>query len=275
MVVLKILLWIILIVLGIILLFLVLPLNADLSYIDNKFIYKVRYCFFTVYSSDGKSFLSKFRKNKKRTETADFSDDTETDEDIQATKDYEKNDVSVAKDNEAENNTGKNSETVDNIEEIQKKPKKIPKNKNKKEKTEKVQNSEKEKISDGKIEFFLDLIRSADRPFLKFCKGIRLSNVYIDFIVADEDAYKCALNYGKISGMVYNMLGWFSVIFNVKFRTVDIVPDFRSNESRWDISAKVSFRPITLVIAGIYFLITYIFRFVIPEKRQKEELKKN
>lgn len=272
MIILKILLWIILIVLGIILLFLVLPLNADLSYIDNKFIYKVRYWFFTVYSSDDKSFLSKFRKKKKRTETADFSDDTETDEDIPISKDYEENDISVTEDIEEENNTGKNS---DNTEEIHKKPKKISKNKNKTEKPEKIKSSEKEKISDGKIEFLLDLIRSADRPFLKICKGIKFSNLYIDFIIADEDAYKCALNYGKISGMVYNMLGWFSVIFNVKFRTVDVVPDFRSNESRWDISAKVSFRPIILVIAGIYFLITYIFRFMIPEKRQKEELKKN
>lgn len=272
MIILKILLWIIFAVFGVILLFLVLPLNTDLSYIDNRFIYKVRYGFFTFYSSEGKSFLSKFKKKKKKSESTDFYNDTEIYEDISISEGYEENDDSVTEDIEEENNTGKNS---DNTEEIQKKAEKISKNKNKTEKHKKVQNSKKEKNYDGKIEFLFDLIRSADRPFLRICKGVKLRNVYIDFIVADEDAYKCALNYGKISGMVYNMLGWFSVVFSVKFKTVDVIPDFKSSESRWDMSAKVSFRPITLVIAGIYFLITYIFRFMIPESRQKEELKKN
>ncbi|MDE5854963.1 MAG: hypothetical protein K2H19_07890, partial [Ruminococcus sp.] len=203
-------------------------------------------------------------------ENTDFS---KPDIDNPIAEDYEEDDVSFMEDTEEENSQEEIQET-DNIEKISEKSEKIPDNKKKSEKSKKVRGSEKEKVSDGKIEFLFDLIRSADRPFLKLCKGIRLSRVYIDFVVADEDAYKCALNYGKISGMVYNLLGWLNVIFSVKFRTVDVIPDFKSNESRWDISAKVSFRLITLVIAGIYFLITYIFRFLIPEKHQKKELKK-
>lgn len=273
MIILKILLWIILAVLGIILLFLILPFNADLSYIDNKFNYKVRCWFITVYSSDGKNLLSKFKKRKKKSENTDFYDDSELDTDILVTENYEEDDISFMEDIEEENSQEEISGT-DNIEEISEKTEKKPDNRKKSGKSKKVQSSESEKVSDGKIEFLFDLIRSAGRPFLKLCKGIKLSQIYIDFVVADEDAYKCALNYGKISGTVYNILGWLSVIFSVKFRTVDVIPDFRSNESRWDISAKVSFRLITLVIAGIYFLITYIFRFLIPEKRQRKELKK-
>lgn len=267
MIILKILLWIILAVLGIILLFLILPFSADLSYIDNKFNYKVKYCFFTVFSSDGENLLSRFRKKSKKPESSDFPESSEPDEDITLTEEYdgeEYDDIIYADNTEPESVQEESAETVD-TEEIKE---------NTEKKSEKTQSKEKEKTSDNRIEFLLNLIRSADRPFLHLCKGIKLSDIYIDFVVADEDAYKCALNYGKISGTVYNLLGWCSTVFSVKFRTVDVIPDFKSSKNRWDISSKISFRLITLVNAGIYFLITYIFRFLIPEKRQKKKLKK-
>lgn len=267
MIILKILLWIILAVLGIILLFLILPFSADLSYIDNKFNYKVKYCFFTVFSSDGKNLLSKFRKKSKKPESSDFPESSEPDEDITLTEEYDEeeyDDIIYADNTEPESVQEESVETVD-TEEIKEKTEK---------KSEKTQSKEKEKISDNRIEFLLNLIRSADRPFIHLCKGIKLSDIYIDFVVADEDAYRCALNYGKISGTVYNLLGWCSTVFSVKFRTVDVIPDFKSSKNRWDMSSKISFRLITLVNAGIYFLITYIFRFLIPEKRQKKKLKK-
>ena len=125
-----------------------------------------------------------------------------------------------------------------------------------------------------KLEALLDLWRAADRPVLKILKGVKLYELYIDFIIANEDAYKCALNYGRISGALFNLLGWLSVLFTVKLKTVDVNAGFALDKSRWDASVKVSFRLGTLVIAGIWFLITYIFRYFIPGKLQAKKLQK-
>lgn len=125
-----------------------------------------------------------------------------------------------------------------------------------------------------KLEALLDLWRAADRPVLKILKGVKLYELYIDFIIANEDAYKCALNYGRISGALFNLLGWLSVLFTVKVKTVDVNAGFALDKSRWDASVKVSFRLGTLVIAGIWFLITYIFRYFIPGKLQAKKLQK-
>lgn len=284
MIVLKILIWIFLAILGIILLFLIIPAGAEVSYINKKMTYKIMYGFINLYDSDGHGIAVKFinksnRKNKKKKtddiqknqedtdsfsmpkpdEVYDNNETVETDDDIIEYAELEKT--------EAENEF---------IEEL----KKSEDNKNKK--------SEKEK-SDGKIEEFLDkldeyeskidkaldIVRAADRPLLHLFKGFRFSRIYIDFMIADEDAYKCALNYGRISGAVYNMLGWLGTVCTTEFETVDIFPDFKQKDSRWDISAKLRFRFITPIVAGVHFLITYMFRFFIPQKMQERKLKKS
>ncbi len=97
----------------------------------------------------------------------------------------------------------------------------------------------------------------------------------IDFIIANEDAFTCAMEYGSISGTIYNVLGWMGVLFNVKLKTIDIVPGFAMKESRWDAAGKLCVRPITAVIAGIQFLITYSIRYFIPYKLQERKLNKH
>ena len=52
-----------------------------------------------------------------------------------------------------------------------------------------------------KIGSLLEIWNSAKYPIKKIFKGIHLSDVYIDFIAANEDAYDCALKYGRISCM--------------------------------------------------------------------------
>jgi hypothetical protein len=116
------------------------------------------------------------------------------------------------------------------------------------------------------------LWEAADRPILKIFKGIKISELYIDFFIANEDAYKCALNYGRISGAIYNILAWMSVLFNVKLKTIDINPLFGQKKSQWDVSLKISLCLMSIVIAGLQFLLLYLFRVLIPTKIQ---LKRN
>ncbi len=98
--------------------------------------------------------------------------------------------------------------------------------------------------------------------------------MYIDFIAANEDAYDCALKYGRICAVTYNGLAVLGRIFDLRIKTVDINPGFSLNKSRWDVSVSVSFRLGTLVISGIWFLMTYIFRILLPKKLKERKLKK-
>ncbi|MBQ3948482.1 MAG: hypothetical protein II656_08170, partial [Ruminococcus sp.] len=133
---------------------------------------------------------------------------------------------------------------------------------------------EKKKSIGEILELVTGIWRSAKRPLRSILKGFKFSDVYIDFIIADEDAYKCAMNYAKYSTIIYNALRVFSDLFTVRLKTVDIQPGFGDKQSRWDAALKLHFRVGTMVIAGVWFLVTYIFRIFIPKKLKARKAKK-
>ena len=94
-------------------------------------------------------------------------------------------------------------------------------------------------------------------------------------MIADDDAYDCALKYGRYSVLVYNGIAFFSQLFTVRLKTIDVRPQFGVSRGRWDAAGKLSFRLGTVVIAGAWFLLTYLFRTFIPEKLRKRKLKKS
>ncbi len=292
MIVLKILLWIILAVLGIILLILWLPIRAEAAFLGNKLTYKLKYSFLLLYDSDKRGLIAWYlrRKKKKDTEAGqddfspdeDFSgdDDTSDIEDMSAdtvpdTTEKPEEQTSVTPEEAPAEESAPAAEAAEEElpEEEPEKPEKPKKEKHKKKKKEKDEIEFPKTLID-KADFVLDIWRAADRPILRIFKGVKLHELYIDFIIANEDAYKCALNYGRISGAAYNVLGWLGVLFNVKLKTVDINAGFGLDKSRWDASGKLSVRPITVVIAGAALLITYLFRYFIPYKLQERKLKK-
>lgn len=292
MIVLKILLWILLAVLGIVLILLVLPVRAEISYIGNELKYKLKYSFILLYNSDKKGVVSlilKWREKKKaakedKDEPPDSSstDEDSSEEEVSSTALTVQQETSPTTEFSEAAPEPESSEAEPDDELTEDKPSKRDRKK-KKDKDELPDDTEAAEEKGGlipeplleKIEFFLDIWRAADRPILRIFKGFKLSELYIDFIIANEDAYKCALNYGRISGAVYYILGWLSAMFNVKLKTVDINPGFALSEPRWDVAVKLSFRPVTAVIAGIGFLLTYLFRYFIPGKLQERKLKKS
>ena len=292
MIILKILLWIILAVLGIILLILWLPIRAEAAFLGNKLTYKLKYSFLLLYDSDKRGLIAWYLRRKKKKDTEAGQDDFSPDEDISGdedTSDIEEmsadtvpdttekpeEQTSVTPEEAPAEESAPAAETAEEElpEEEPEKPEKPKKEKHKKKKKEKDEIEFPKTLID-KADFVLDIWRAADRPILRIFKGVKLHELYIDFIIANEDAYKCALNYGRISGAAYNVLGWLGVLFNVKLKTVDINAGFGLDKSRWDASGKLSVRPITVVIAGAALLITYLFRYFIPYKLQERKLKK-
>lgn len=269
MILLKILLWIILVLLGIILLVLIMPASASFSFIGGKVAYSVKFAFLPVFNSKGSGIVNKlleWRKKKTESKTDDeASDDSEpplqeesADTEEAAAEEaasVETTEAAAANEEEAPETEAAEAEEVSSAPEQLSEPEQP-------EPLEKPSNNGKP----SKLEFILGLWEAADRPVLKIFKSIKISELYIDFFIANEDAYKCALNYGRISGALYNIIAWLSVLFNVKLKTIDINPLFGQKKSQWDVSLKISFCLISMVIAGLQFLIIYLFRVLIPTK---------
>ena len=286
MIVLKILLWILLAVLGIIVIVLILPIRGEVSFIGEKLRYKAKLWFIPVLTSEGGGILGwlKKRRGRKKPKADDLSDsdwddlpDLDEDfDDLPLTPSEQRDETSEAAAEEVPqeeaDQTASQEEAAAEELPTEEPEEEISSHKKKRRKKEKP--PKEPKTLGEKLEGLLDLWRAADRPVLKILKGVKLYELYIDFIIANEDAYKCALNYGRISGALFNLLGWLSVLFTVKVKTVDVNAGFALDKSRWDASVKVSFRLGTLVIAGIWFLITYIFRYFIPGKLQAKKLQK-
>ena len=281
--ILKIIGWILLAVLILLLVLMILPLRAEVSFIAEKFTYKVKLWFMPVMDSSGGGIMGWLKKRKKSGE----DEEDQPADDVPAVKpelvkpetgasDAQPTIAETVQENAAaeappeapaakeETAVSPESDPFDEAEEVPEKKKRHKKEKPPKE----------PKTLGEKVEFLLDLWRAADRPLLRIFKGIRLYDLYIDFIIADEDAYKCALNYGRISSVVYPLLGWLSTLFTVRLKTVDVNAGFAVEKSRWDAAVKVSFRLGTVVIAGLWFLVTYIFRYFIPGKLRDRKVKK-
>ncbi|MCR5600690.1 MAG: hypothetical protein K6G33_08125 [Ruminococcus sp.] len=302
MIVLKILLYILLAVAGIILLILVVPAGGEVSYIDGKLSYKAKLWFLNLLDSEGgglynwwkkrragkpskpkkpkapKPVKEKKQKKKKQREQYEWEKELEDipvndpeaeaapDESAAVSDSAENNAADISASESAEPSKTKKSDKSDD------KAEEDPFDDDEGDKPDDDDNSS--SLSD-KIEKLVAIWESAQRPMLKIFKGFKLSDLYIDFVIADEDAYDCALKYGKYSTLIYSIIAFFSELFTVRLKTVDVQPQFGVSKGRWDISAKLSVRLGTMVIAGAWFLITYVFRTFLPEKIRKHKMKKS
>ena len=287
MIVLKILLIILLVILGLILLVLILPVGGDVSFIDGKLKYKVRLWRLNVMDSEGGGVLGWLKKRKKK-KKPDNSTDTDTLDDIEDIGDLD--DISPAVDEypvaEVTEETSSDNNSEEAVGESQEDEEQTAENaaadltddsaekEKKKSRKKSKEPAEKAELTD-KIDFILSTIDVAWSPLKRIFKGFRFSELYIDFIIANEDAYKCAINYGRFCGIIYNGIATLSRIFTVRLKTVDVQAGFGLKKGRWDAALSLDFRAGTVVIAGFAFLITFIFKVFIPSKFNKRKLKKS
>ena len=301
MIVLKILLYILLAVLGIILIILITPAGGEFSYIDGKFTYKVRLWVINIMDSEGGGLYNwwkkrkaakkdkpekpekpkpvKEKKEKRKKEREQYEWEKELD-DIPV-NDPETDMLPAETVTDASSAAGTHFESVpDSFNEEESPEKKDKKKKKDDEDTftdeeEEPEKEEEKKTLSDKVEFLVDIWESAQRPLLKIFKGFRLKDLYIDFVIADDDACDCALKYGKYSALVYNGIAFFSQVFTVRLKTIDVRPQFGVSKGQWDAAGKLYFRLGTLVIAGAWFLITYLFKTFLPNKLRKRKMKKS
>lgn len=208
--------------------FLNIKIKAEISYIDGDFFFKVRYLCFTIFPFKEKKERKK-KKEKKSKKAQKLPQETVN------------NEVAEEKQNDAE----KSNETVQTAT----------------DQTEQSQKSKKESLTD-KIDKLCDIIEKAKiiwnvskKHLLNIFKRIYIEELMVDFFIADEDAYKTAMNYGKINAAVYNLINFIRTFFTVTIKTVDIVCDFDSKKSIYNFSTQITVKPSTILSAafGILF----------------------
>ncbi len=301
MIILKILLYLLLAVLGIAVLVIIsalaLPAVVKIGFIGGKLEYKVKFSLIPLMDSDSGGLLNWLKKRRKKNKKPENDEDdflSEDDFSDDESYGFTGNDETEESPNPDEDDT-ENSDITEEQNESTLRTEKIKKIRDKKRHKKNGDNdddeyyvfddeddeNEDEKESDSgkslmdKIDFLLDVWDCGGRPLLKVFKGVHFHDVFIDFIVANEDAYKCAVNYGMVSGTVWNGLAWLGEACTVSYKTVDVRCGFSLKESQWDASCCVKFRLHTLVTAGIWFLTTYIFKIFLPEKLNKKKAKKS
>ncbi|MGN0576960.1 MAG: hypothetical protein ACI4J2_13145 [Ruminococcus sp.] len=269
MIILKIICFILLAVLAVILLLLIMPLSVEFSFIGEELKYKIRYSFLNFYDSEGNGII--FMLMKKKSAEADKKPDS-------ADSRAEKRKKPETSGDSDEKKAVKESQSGDAVTEKKDTPESAAADKaseKTEDKDDELKKSEEKKTLGDRVDFFMKLWSCAKRPVRKIFKGFHISKVYIDFLVADEDAYKCAMRYGQVCALTYNLLAQFSQLFSVKFKTVDIQCGFGKEKSRWDGSFNIWFLPVTAVISGVWFLITYIFRVYLPGKSADKRTRKS
>ena len=230
--------------------FLNMKIKAEISYISGNFDFKVKYLCFTVFPFKKKEKKSKKEKNKLKKSTENKSYDIE-------------------------NTTNENNISEINNESANNESEQIIENDKKNIKGEK---KSKEPLSD-KIDKLFDILEKvkiiwsvSKKHLAHIFKNIYIEELMVDFIIADEDAYKAAMNYGTINAAVFNLINFIRTFFTVTIKTVDIICNFDSKDSVYDFSAKVTVKPSTILSAvfGILFGLLINIKKLIGKNNKKQ-----
>ena len=237
-----------LIIIGIIVLVFALLLHAkiraEIKFYDNVLDFKVKYLFFTVFP-----FKKKEKKPAKKDKKAKKKKDTNGSAGNEDTSDAEK------EHNVPEYKTSENGDEI--IEDTSYENEDSDAGSSKKKKKDKPKKSISERLDDisGILEKVKAVWDSSKKGLKKLFLHIYFEDIVVDFTIADDDAYKTAVNYGRISAAVYNIIAVMSEIFKTKVKSADIVCDFIGTKSVYNGEVKITIRPSTII--SVVFIILF------------------
>lgn len=212
--------------------------SVDLKYTGGEFYWGVRYAFIKIISSDTPKKEKKPEKEKKKKQR----------------KKGGKGSTAADESTDSEGDTGTDGK--------------------KNKKGRKKKSAVKEYLEN--ISAVIDFVRSSGNSILGLTRKIRVSDVCADCLVADADAYSCALNYGMVSAGIYNITAFISSYFKTDIDHINIGQKYNGNgdESRYDFSASLKLKPGSALIAGIGILLSFIKLQIVKEKDKEISNKK-
>lgn len=210
-------------VIALIVILLYFPVTAEISYLNDKPLVRVKYLIFTVFSiPDNRKKKPKKPKKKKPPE-----------EDKEAVSiDEEKSEGS----SDTENETGKLSPEDEEL--------LNPDGKDKKQK---------KSVSD-----IMDMIRDYKRIILlvwrlvnkhirKMCRCVRIDGVEIDITAAGEDAFEASMLYGRLHAAVWNIIAFVGSLIPISVKSADIKISYTTEKPKYDLKAKIRITPAVIV----------------------------
>lgn len=212
-----------------------IKVRAEIRYIGGKLDFKVKYLFFTIYP------MKKKKPKKAKPKKAKKDKSTSAEEAVS---------------DGAGDDTGGGEEASEASESTESAENTAPSDEEKKKK---------ESLSE-KLDKLRDIIEKvkiiwgfSKKPLRKIFTHIYLDNLFIDFIIAGEDAHKTAVAYGTVNAAVYSAISAVRQLFPITFKTVDIVCDFDKKEPVYDCGVNVTMRPSTALSAAFAVLFGFIF----------------
>lgn len=180
---------------------------------------------------------------------------------------------------ESETDSSQHSEIEENsCEENKKSPRKskpLKKEKKPKKESEEKDSGEKTGIIPKSAGEAISLIKDLYEPGKKSLKiiflGIGIRDLVIDFTISDQDAYDCAIKFGKTNIVVYNTLGFLSCIFSIKKKSINIKCRFNEPESVYNYSFTVKFRPACAIHAAVGLIFAFLVNNIKKRKRVKAD----
>ena len=97
-------------------------------------------------------------------------------------------------------------------------------------------------LTDINLEMIKDFVESASPPIKRLFKKIKVRDLYIDYVVGSDDAAKTAIKYGSLCAVVYSVLKWLTLYFDVKAKEVNIEADFKAEKDDIFVYTKVKMR---------------------------------
>ncbi len=249
-----------------------IPVRVILKHDGEKFFYKVKYMCFTLFPVK-KNKKKKKPKKKKKSKAQKNEIITEEDKDlaIKEAKETLADDVENIEKSEdfTEEKKSELDETLEQIDEIL---------------DEVIEDKEKKaKISD-QIKKVKEMYESA-KPYLptagrtlqKLLKAIKIKIKYLYLGIADEDACQCALKYGKISAIFYNVYNLLGGIFTLKAKKIHLESKFNQDKMEYKVDVLISVLPSTilaiLISAAVKALKIYLKSKDNTQKKSKKKKK--
>ena len=256
-------------------------ISADKSGVD----FRLKYMFFTIYPRPPK----KKKTQKEKPPEEDFSDNLEDDFEMAEEENTPDDEVTVLPEKETEeveNPVLQEKQTENKAEEKknEKEEKSEEKPQPRKEKKEKEPTENSGRKKGGKLDGIKEkwnmvkpYIPMGWKYFRKLLKKIRFDDVKIHLTVGKEDAYESAMFYGKIQGVLFNLIALLNGIFTVKVREADVKCVFDKKVFDGDVYVVVKIRPSTIisvvVCMGISFLKIFLPQYFRKRKQKKAKNK--
>lgn len=273
------------IILGIILFIYILlrcSVRARISASNGKLEFSVKYLFFQLYPRREKSEnkKAKISKNNKSHKHSDEKKREKLEAELQKEKEALEKALAKANITADDDSFEKIAEKIKvNYPEEGKPPieeGKKPKNKLKEKPDDKPEDKpKKSKINELKELYhkFKPYVPIALRAIKRMKNAIRIRELYFRLAVADEDAYECAMKYGKANAAVYAILAVLKCNLNIKIKNIIIESKFNSNKSEYEIDLIIKIRPSTVLAIGLrasFSALWLILKEKIKNKKNKE-----